>query len=70
MGVQELPSPVIQSVKNLPAMQKTWFDSWVGKIPWEGNGNPLQYFCLDNSMDRGTQQVTVHSCKSWARLSN
>ena len=27
--------------------------------PREGNGNPLQYFCLENSMDRGTWQVTV-----------
>ena len=25
----------------------------IGKIPGEGNGNPLQYTCLDNSMDRG-----------------
>ena len=29
------------------------FDSWVGKTPGEGNGNPLQYSCLENSMDRG-----------------
>ena len=28
------------------------FDPWVGKIPWR-NGNPLQYSCLGNSMDRG-----------------
>ena len=26
-------------------------DPWVGKIPWEGNGNPLQYSCLENPMD-------------------
>ena len=26
----------------------------------EGNGNPLQYSCLGNPMDRGTWQVTVH----------
>ena len=25
-----------------------------------GNGNPLQYFCLENSMDRGAWQATVH----------
>ena len=25
---------------------------WVGKILWRRNGNPLQYFCLENSMDR------------------
>ena len=28
------------------------FNPWVGEIPWEGNGNPLQYSCLGNSMDR------------------
>ena len=29
------------------------FDPWVGKIPGEGNGNPVQYSCLENPMDRG-----------------
>ena len=29
-----------------------------GRYPGEGNGNPLQYSCLDNSMDRGTCQAT------------
>ena len=28
--------------------------------PEEGNGNPLQYSCLENSMDRGAWQATVH----------
>ena len=52
---------VAQSVKNLPTMQKTpvqflgWEDS-----PGEGNGNPLQYSCLENPMDRGALQATVH----------
>ena len=36
------------------------FDPWVGKIPGEGNGDSLQYSCLENSMDRGTWQTTVH----------
>ena len=31
-----------------------------GSIPREGNGNPLQYSCLGNSMDRGAWQATVH----------
>ena len=36
----------------------------------EGNGNPLQYSWLENSMDRGTWQVTVHGVtKSWPWLS-
>ena len=37
----------------------------------EGNGNPLQYSCLENSMDREAWWATVHGVtKSWTRLSN
>ena len=32
----------------------------VGRVPGEGNGNPLQYSCLGNPMDRGAWRVTVH----------
>ena len=32
----------------------------LGRSPGEGNGNPLQYSCLGNPMDRGAWQVTVH----------
>ena len=36
-----------------------------------GNGTPLQYSCLENPMDRGAWQATVHGvAKSWTRLSN
>ena len=39
-----------------------------GRSPGEGNGNPCQYSCLENSMDRGTWQATVHGlAKSWTR---
>ena len=31
-----------------------------GRFPGEGNGNPLQYSCLENSMDRGDWQITIH----------
>ena len=31
-----------------------------GRSPGEGNDNPLQYSCLENSMDRGACQATVH----------
>ena len=31
-----------------------------GLSPQEGNGNPLWYYCLENSMDRGVWQPTVH----------
>ena len=47
-------------VKNLPALQETpetWFVPWVGKIPREGNGNPLQYSRLRNPMDRGAGRL-------------
>ena len=41
------------------------------KSPGEGNGNPLQYSCLENPIDRGTWRVTVHGVKkSWTRLNN
>ena len=44
----------------------------LGRSPEEGNGNPLQYSCLENSMDRGGPwRVTVHRvAKSWTRLSD
>ena len=31
-----------------------------GRSPGEGNGNPLQYSCLENPMDRGAWRATVH----------
>jgi len=41
----------------------------LGRYPGEGNGNPLQYSCLKNSMDRGAWWATVHSVtKSWTWL--
>ena len=42
-----------------------------GRCPGEGNGNPLQYPCLENSMDRGAWQATVHvATKSQTLLRN
>ena len=42
-----------------------------GRSPGEGNGHPLQYSCLENSMDRGAWQATVpRAAKSWTQLSN
>ena len=32
----------------------------LGRSPGEGNGNPLQYSCMENSMDRGAWRVVVH----------
>ena len=50
-----------QSVKNLPATQETQVQS-LGQEdpPGEGNCNPLQYSCLENPVDRGAWQATLH----------
>ena len=40
-----------------------------GRSPGVGNGNPLQYSCLKNPIDRGAWRATVHGvAKSWTRL--
>ena len=51
-------------VKNLPANVRGARDvglitGW-GRSPGEGNGNPLQYSCLENPMDRGAWRATAH----------
>ena len=65
-------SLVTQMVKNPPAMQETQVQSlgWKDHLG-EGNGNPLQCSCLENSMDRGAWWAIVHEiAKSWTQLSN
>ena len=50
-------------VKNLPAKAgdiRDGFNPCVEKIPWRRAWQPLQYFCLENSMDRGAWQAIVH----------
>ena len=51
-------------VKNLPANARDVKDSGsipgLGRSPRGGNGNPLQYSCVGNPMDRGAWRVTVH----------
>ena len=43
----------------------------MGRSPGEGNGNPLQYSCLKNSMDRGAWKAIIHAvAKSQTRLNN
>ena len=42
----------------------------LGRSPGEGNGNPLQYYCLENPMDRGAWWATIHGvAESWTQLS-
>ena len=57
-------------VKNLPANAgDAGSISWLGKTPGRGHGNPLQYSCLDNAMDRRASQASVHKVtKSQTRL--
>ena len=54
---------MVQLVKNLPAnaggTRDTCLFPGLGRSPGEGNGNPLQFSCLENSMDRGAWQATV-----------
>ena len=59
-----------QTVKNLPAVQETWVWSLDREdSPGEENGNPLQYSCVENSMDRGAWRAAVHGvAKSQTRL--
>ena len=62
-------------VKNPPAHAGDTRDmgsiSGLGRSPEEGNDNPIQYSCLENSMDRGAWRVTVHGvAKNQTQLSN
>ena len=49
-----------QKVKNLPAMRDPGSIPRSGRSPGEGNGYTLQYSCLENPMDSGVWQATVH----------
>ena len=66
-------SQVVLAVRNPPANAEDMRDLGLiprsGVSPWEGHGNPLQYSCLENPMDRGAWQATVHGVsKSRKRL--
>ena len=62
--------PFLYNVKGFPwwlSDTESTFDAAVagsipglGQSPGEGNGNPPQYSCLENSMDRGAWRATVH----------
>ena len=66
---------VAQVVKNLPAnagdLRYKVSILGLGRFPGVGNGNPLHYSCLENSMDRGAWWAMVHRVtKSWTWLSD
>ena len=65
-------SLVAQRLKHLPAMQESWvwFLGWEDPLD-EGNGNPLQYSCLKNPMDRGAWWAILYGvAKIWTWLSD
>ena len=57
-------SKVVLMVENPPAnagdIRDTGLISESGRSPRGGHGNPLQYSCLENPMDRGAWRATVH----------
>ena len=64
-----LPYPVVKKPPVIVGMQETSSIPGLGRSPREGNGNPLQYSCLENSMDRETWWATVHGvAKSQTQL--
>ena len=67
--------PLYLVVKNLPATagatRGVVLIPGSGSSPGGGHGNPLQYSCLENPMNRGAWQATVHGItKSQTRLSD
>ena len=54
-------------MKNLPAMQETWVRSLGWEDPGVGDGNLLQYTCLENPMDSRAWRATVHGGRDLAR---
>ena len=58
-----------ESAGNAEDTSRCLFNLWVGKIPRVDHGNPLQYSCLENSMDRGAWRTTVQGvAKSQTQL--
>ena len=70
LGAGDQVSQVMLVVKNLPANAgDAGSIPGLGRYPGVGNGNPLQYSCLANSMDREAWRATVHGvAKSWTLL--
>ena len=68
-----MPFPGGTVVKNLPVNARNTRDVDLipgsGRSPGVGNGNPLQYSCLENPRDRGPWWAAVYGvAQSWARL--
>ena len=60
-----------ESISQFRRWRRLSFDPWIRKIPWRRKWQPIQYFCLENPMDRGAWQASVHGvAKSQTQLSN
>ena len=73
--IDSLWFPGFAVVKGLPASEEDARDTGLipgsGRFPGEGNGNPLQYSCLENPMAGGAWYATIHGvAKSWTQLSD
>ena len=70
--MQHMGFPDGSRIKNLPANARDVYSiPGLGRYPGEGHGNPLQYFCLENPMERGVWWATVHGVmKNWTWLSD
>ena len=64
-----LPFPLPRDHPNSGVKRDAGSVPGLERFPGGGNSNPLQYFCLENSMDRGAWQAAVHRVtKSWTQL--
>ena len=73
LEIRQGASQVALVVKKLPAKAGDIRDPGsipgLGRSPGEGHGNPCQYSCMKNPMDRGSWQVRVHRvAKNWTRM--
>ena len=63
IGFRGFPGGSVDKESTCNAEDPGLISGW-GRSPGEGNGNPLQPFCLGNLMDRGAWQATVHGVAS------
>ena len=69
MGASQVVQVVKNSLANAGDLRYAGSILGSGRSPGGGHGNPLQYSCLENPMDRGAWRATVHrTTKSWIQL--
>ena len=71
MSVLSFGAEMIDSSEEARGQVMNISSASVGRSPGGGNGNPLQYSCLENPMDKGAWRATVHAVeKRWTKLSD